>query len=135
MPVPETYATDEEFNKRVVNYHDVPMTELVPDCYSHIVSGERGLVSFLTMPAQSLFPPHRHEAEQIMIVLEGSLDEIIDGKLYPVKEGDVIILPSNIEHGAQIGEADCKAIDIFVPPRQDYLEKLRKTLEEQAGRG
>jgi quercetin dioxygenase-like cupin family protein len=54
--------------------------------------------------------------------------------LYPVKEGDVIIVPSNVEHGAQIHEVDCKAIDIFVPPRQDYLEKLRKTLEEQAGR-
>ena len=129
----ETYATAEEFKKRITHYRDVPMTELVPDCNSHIVSGERGLVSFLTMNANAFFPPHRHEAEQIMIVLEGHLDEIIEGKLYPAKEGDVIILPSNIEHGAYIGEADCKVIDIFVPPRQDYLEKLRKTLEKQAG--
>lgn len=134
MPVTETYATEEESKKRIINYHDVPLTELVPGCHSHIVSGERGLVSFLTMPANGFFPPHRHEAEQIMVVLEGYLDEIIEGKLYPVKEGDVIILPSNIEHGAQIHEVDCKAIDIFVPPRQDYLEKLRKTLEEQARR-
>lgn len=134
MPMTESYATEEEYKKRIIHYHDVPMTELVPGCNSHIVSGERGLVSFLTMPANALFPPHRHESEQIMIVLDGHLDEIIDGKLYPIKEGDVIIVPSNVEHGAQIHEVDCKAIDIFVPPRQDYLEKLRKTLEEQAGR-
>jgi len=134
MPVTETYATEEEFKKQVIHYHDVPLTELVPGCFSHIVSGERALVSFLTMPAHSIFPPHRHEAEQIMIVLEGQVDEIIEGKLYPAKEGDVIILPSNIEHGAQIHEVDCKAIDIFVPPRQDYLEKLRKNLEERAAR-
>lgn len=80
-------------------------------------------MSFLTMPANGLFPPHRHEAEQIMVVLKGCLDEIIERKLYPVKEGDVIILPSNIEHDAQIHEVDCKAIDIFVPPRQDVPGK------------
>ena len=131
MSVAETYANEEESKKRIIHYHDVPLTELVPGCFSHIVSGERGLVSFLTMPANSVFPPHRHEAEQIMIVLQGHLDEIIEGKLFPAREGDVIILPSNIEHGAQIHEVDCKAIDIFVPPRQDYLEKLRKILDER----
>lgn len=133
MPEAEIYATEEEFKKRIVNYHTVPLTELVPGTMSHIVAGDRGLVSFLTMTAHSLFPPHRHEAEQIMIVIEGYMDEIIEEKLYRVKEGDVIILPSNIEHGGQLREVDCRAIDIFVPPRQDYMEKLRKTLEEHRG--
>ncbi|MFB0520882.1 MAG: cupin domain-containing protein [Desulfatiglandales bacterium] len=128
----EPYATEEEFKKRVVHYPDVPLTELVPGSTSHLVVGQRILVSFLTMPANSYFAPHRHEAEQIMIVLEGYVDEIIQGKLYSAKKGDVLILPSNIEHGAYIGEVDCRVIDIFSPPREDYLEKLKKTLEKAA---
>jgi len=128
----EPYATEEEFKKRVVHYPDVPLTELVPGSTSHLVVGQRILVSFLTMPANSYFPPHRHEAEQIMTVLEGYVDEIIEGKLYSAKKGDVLILPSNIEHGAYIGEVDCRVIDIFSPPREDYLEKLKKTLEKAA---
>ena len=125
----EPYASEEEFKKRVVHYPDVPLTELVPGSNSHLVVGERVLVSFLTMSAHSYFPPHRHEAEQIMIVLDGYMDEIIERKLYSVKKGDVLILPSNIEHGGRIYEVDCRVIDIFAPPREDLLEKYRKTLE------
>jgi quercetin dioxygenase-like cupin family protein len=124
----ELYASPEEFKKRVTRYADVPLVELVPGTTSHIVPGERALVSFLTMSANSHFPPHRHEAEQIMIVIDGYMDEIIEGKLYRVSKGDVIVLPSNIEHGGYIREVDCKAIDIFCPPRQDYLDKHKKAV-------
>lgn len=62
-----------------------------------------------------------------MIVLEGYADEIIGGRLYRVEEGDVIILPSNIEHGAVLGDVDCRVIDIFSPPREDFREKHLKT--------
>ena len=130
MAANESRASAEEFKKRVTHYPDVPLTELVPGSNSHLVAGQRALVSFLTMSANSFFPPHRHEAEQIMIVIDGYMDEIIEGKLYRVKKGDVIVLPSNIEHGGRIREADCKVIDIFIPPRQDYLEKYQKTLEK-----
>jgi quercetin dioxygenase-like cupin family protein len=128
----EPYATEEEFKKRVVHYPDVPLTELVPGSTSHLVVGERILVSLLNMAANSYFPPHRHGAEQIMIVLDGYIDEIIEGKLYRAKKGDVLILPSNIEHGGYIGDVGCNVIDIFSPPRDDYLEKLRETFEKPA---
>jgi quercetin dioxygenase-like cupin family protein len=126
----EPYASEEEFKKRVIHYPHVPLTELVPGSNSHLVFGERAMVSFLTMSANSYFPPHRHEAEQIMTVIEGYMDEIIEGKLYRVKKGDVIILPSNIEHGGRLREVDCKVVDIFIPPREDYREKYLKTLEK-----
>ncbi len=121
-------ASDEEFKKRIVQYADVPMTELVPGCDSHLIFGERVLVSFLTMSANAVFPPHRHEAEQIMCVLEGYMDEIIEDKLYRVKAGDVIILPSNIEHGGVLYEVDCKVIDIFSPPREDFRKKYLRRI-------
>ena len=120
----EPYATEEEFNKRVIRYRDIPLVELVPGSNSHIVSTERMTVSFLTMAPNSHFAVHRHEQEQIMIVIDGACDEIIEGKLYHLEEGDVVILHSNTEHGGYISERSCRIIDIFCPPRQDYVAKL-----------
>jgi hypothetical protein len=74
----------------------------------------------------------KYGAEQIMIVLDGYIDEIIEGKLYRAKKDDVLILPSDIEHGGYIGDVDCNVIDIFSPPRDDYLEKFGETFEKPA---
>ena len=126
----EPYATEEEFKKRVIHYADIPLSELAPGSMSHLVVGEQVVVSFLTMPANSYFPVHQHEAEQIMIVLDGYLDHIIEGKLYRVEKGDVDILPSNIPHGAYIREVDCRVIDIFAPPRADLVAKSKEAYDK-----
>lgn len=128
MEKKEPYASQEEFDRRVIHYPDVPSVELVPGSNSHIVSSQNITVSFLIQKPNAYFPPHRHESEQMMIVIDGEQDEIVEGKLYHLKKGDVIILPSNIEHGGYIPEAGCKAIDIFSPPREDLVAKLRKAL-------
>ena len=84
----------------------VPMTLLVPGSESHLISTKELTVSFLTMKANSVFDVHTHE-------------------IYRVEAGDVIYLPANIPHGAFILDVDCKAIDIFCPVREDYMEKFR----------
>lgn len=127
------FANDQEFKKRVVHYPDIPLIELVPSANSHLVLGDKIMVSFLTMSAKGYFPPHRHEAEQIMIVLDGYVDEIVEGKLYRLEKGDVIVLPSNIEHGAYLREVDCQVIDIFSPPREDYRDKYVKAIRKTMG--
>lgn len=124
----EPYASQEEFNKRVTHYPDVPLVELVPGSKSHIVSSENTTVSFLIQEPNTYFAPHRHESEQVMVVIDGEQDEIVAGKLYHLRKGDVIILPSNVEHGGYISETGCKAIDIFSPPRKDIVAKLQKVL-------
>jgi quercetin dioxygenase-like cupin family protein len=82
------------------------------------------MISFLKMDAHSYFAPHQHRQEQIMVVLDGSCDEIIEGKIYKVKKGDVIVLPPNIVHGAYIGDQDVQVIDIFGEVRGDYAMKM-----------
>ena len=121
----EPYATQEEFNRRVVRYQDVPLIELAPDLNSHIVSAEKITVSFVTTEPNCHLPIHRHESEQIMIVMDGAFDFIFDGKLYHLEKGDVFIIPSNIEHGSYISDRGCRVIDIFSPPRHDLVAKLK----------
>src|SRR5437016_10178960 len=126
----EPVASADEFRSHVIHYPDLPPVELVKGSNSRLVSGEQSMISFLKMDANSYFAPHRHPQEQMMIVLDGSCDEIIEGKLYKVKKGDVIILPPNIEHGAYIGPQDVQVIDVFGYPRSDYLLKMTQKMAE-----
>ncbi len=120
---PATAGDRERFVTRP--YEAVPVTELVKGSNSHLVRGSHAMLSFLTMTAGSVFELHSHPEEQIMIVLEGYCDEVIEDRIYRVGPGDVIRLPPNVRHGAFLREVDCKAIDVFCPARRDYAEKFQ----------
>ena len=122
----ESYATQEEYKKRVIHYRDVPPIEPAPGAKSHIVSAERIMVSFLIFDPDIFIPVHHHENEQIMTVTDGACDVITGGKLYRLEKGDVIIFPPNMEHGGYISDSGCRAIDIFSPPRKDFAAKLEE---------
>ena len=116
-----TQATPRDREARIVRPREqVPITVLVEGSNSHLVRGSNMMLSFLTMKAGSAFELHSHPEEQIMIVLEGYCDEVIEDKMYRVGPGDVIHLPANVRHGAFIREVDCKTIDVFAPARADY---------------
>ena len=120
----EPYATQEEFNKRVVRYRDVPLMDLAPGIKMHFVSAEKLSIFFSIMEPNSQVPIHQHEAEQIMVIADGACDATADGKLYHLEKGDVFIVPSNSVHGAYVSEKGCRTIEVFAPPRHDLVEKL-----------
>jgi len=121
-----TPATSTERKRYVLRpREEVPITELVKGSNSHLVRGSNLMLSFLTMKAGSVFELHSHPEEQIMVVLEGYCDEVIEDKMYRVGPGDVLHLPANVRHGAFLREVDCKALDIFAPARADYAAKFK----------
>ena len=128
MEKKEPYASQKEFNERVVHYPDVPTVELAPGSNSHLVSAVNMTLSFITVEPNTYFPLHHHKAEQLVIITDGECDQIMDGKLYPLKKGDVITIPSNVEHGDYISDKGLKAIEVFSPPREDLVAKLNKAL-------
>lgn len=65
-------------------------------------------------------PTHQHENEQISYVLEGTLAFEIEGKTITLQPGGVLVIPSNIPHSA-VALTDSLSLDIFTPPRQDWL--------------
>lgn len=124
MEKKEPYATQEEYNRRVIRYRNVPLIELGPGSKSHIVSAERLTVSFVTAEPNIHFATHRHEPEQIAIITGGACDYMVGGKLYHLEEGDVLIVPSNLEHGNYISDRGLRMIEVFSPPRHDLVAKL-----------
>lgn len=67
-------------------------------------------------------PLHQHHNEQVTYILEGALKFSLDGKEIVVRAGEVLCIPSNLPHEAWAIE-DTLDLDIFDPPREDWLAK------------
>lgn len=124
---PEPPASREEDSERVIHYQNLPTVEISPGMKYQIVSAERITVGFIDAAPNSIGPAHKHEAEQILIVMDGACEEVVAGKRFPLKKGDVMVIPANVEHGTYMSPEGCKIIDIYSPPRQDYLDRLKET--------
>jgi len=126
-------ATPDEQQKTIISYEYVPLVELAQGANSHIVAGRNMTLSFAHLDAGSYFPVHIHaNIEQLMLVLKGELDAILDGKLFRMRPGDVIFFPAGREHGAQMLDVDCDIVDVFSPARPEYENKLKQVLARRA---
>ncbi len=129
----EPYATQEELKRYITHYQDVPPIAETPGATSHVILSEKVMLMFGTLAPNSVHALHRHESEQITIVVDGAMDFVLEGKLYPLEKDGLIILPPNIEHAAYASDKGVSTINVFTPPRRDYLAKLeaaRKGLEK-----
>jgi quercetin dioxygenase-like cupin family protein len=64
---------------------------------------------------------HSHESEQMVYVLQGALKFFVGGEEVTVREGEVLHIPSGLEHQAEALE-DTFELDFFSPIRQDWLD-------------
>lgn len=104
---------------------DLPLTNLTPESQTRFILSDNALVSFIENPPGTQFPIHGHDAEQILIILEGSEDHEIDGEKFHMEAGDVCVHPANVQHGGYT-TTGFKGIDIFVPPRDSHVELMRQ---------
>lgn len=90
------------------------------------VLGDSMLVSFVGYEPGVVAPPHSHEEEQITFVLEGELELSCAGESRLLRPGLVAHIPSGFEHSASSGDAPCRAVDIFTPPRRVLAARMRE---------
>ena len=117
-------------SKYFYRIQDLPVVKLTEQSKSHMVAGQNTLLSFIENPPGCVFPLHSHPSEQILIILEGEEDHICGEEKFLMKAGDICIHPPNAMHGGET-KAGFKGIDIFVPPREDWMEKLKQAIKEK----
>lgn len=90
-----------------------------------VITGDQVMLAHVYLKKGCVVPKHSHMNEQFTYILEGALrfrvgddgaDEIV------VRAGEVLHLPGNVPHEALALE-DTIDLDVFCPPRQDWLEK------------
>jgi len=100
---------------------DIAEEQLNPLLSRKLVTGDRVMLSELVLKKGCVVPAHHHENEQVSYVLRGALKFEVNGKEIILKAGDVLHIPSNVVHSATALE-DTLDLDIFSPPRQDWLD-------------
>lgn len=89
-----------------------------------IISGDRMMLTQVYLDKGCVVPMHHHENEQITWILKGALKFWVgeEREVVVVREGEVLHIPSNVPHKAEALE-DTIDVDVFSPPRQDWLDK------------
>jgi quercetin dioxygenase-like cupin family protein len=87
-----------------------------------MVVGDNLMLARVFLKKGAHVPEHHHHNEQLTYILEGALKFAIDGKEIVVRAGEVLCIPSNMVHEAWALE-DTLDLDIFNPPREDWLNK------------
>jgi quercetin dioxygenase-like cupin family protein len=102
------------------SWKEIPEERLNPKLSRKIITGEKVMVAQVFLKKGSVVPPHKHESEQITYVPEGLLELTLPDGKYRVGDGQVLVIPSNVEHSA-VALEDTLDMDIFSPIREDWL--------------
>lgn len=111
-------------NVRLFRWDDVPLETVTDQIDRRLITGERVMVAQVYLKKGSIVPTHSHENEQFTYIVNGALRFWIgeDGaEELVVRAGEVLHIPSNVVHKAQAIE-ETLDVDIFSPPRQDWLD-------------
>ncbi len=79
-------------------------------------NGSDIVVGTAALPGGYRTPPHSHEAEEVAVFLSGSGGVDIDGTVYSVEQGTVLVTPSNSVHATFANEGEPLVVLWFYAP-------------------
>ena len=112
---------------------DMPAEPLSDLLSRKLITGDRMMLAHVYLKKGCVVPRHSHENEQITYILEGGLRFWIgpdEAQIIDVLAGEVLHIPSGVQHKALALE-DTLDVDIFSPPRQDWLDKTDDYLRQK----
>jgi quercetin dioxygenase-like cupin family protein len=80
-------------------------------------SSEQSTVAEYVFDPGARFPLHRHDQEQITLVLEGDVELVADGRRQRLTAGAWSVVDGGVEHGITAGERGAHFLVVLVPRR------------------
>ena len=105
-------------------WDELPREELSSEIGRRLITGDSMMIAHVYLKQGAVVPKHSHHNEQITYILEGVLRFQLgeDGsEQVDVAAGEVLHLPAHLPHSALALE-DTLDVDIFSPPREDWLD-------------
>lgn len=107
---------------KLYRWADIPLEQMNPFFTRQYVTGEKAMLAKLALKRGCVVPEHSHPNEQISLITSGSLEFVIAGESLTVRAGEILVIPSGVPHSA-VAHEDMEGLDVFAPPRQDWIEK------------
>jgi len=98
----------------------VPPQQIWDGIAGRVVHGERLTLGLIELEPDAVLPEHRHESEQVGMVISGSITFSIGTERQTLGPGGTWRIPSNVSHEAVIGPEGAVVIDVFSPVREDW---------------
>jgi len=109
----------------LTGWNDIPWETVNAKLDRRLITGDRIMLAHVLLREGCVVPKHRHDNEQFTYIIDGALHFRIgeDGsEEVTVRSGQVLHIPSNVWHEATALE-DTLDMDVFAPPRADWLAK------------
>jgi quercetin dioxygenase-like cupin family protein len=112
-----------------VRWDEIPVEHVNPLMERQLAVGDQMMVARILLRKGCVVPLHHHHNEQVTHVQSGVLQFTINDKEITVRAGDFLCIPPNVPHRA-VALEDTIDIDIFTPPREDWLNKTDSYLRK-----
>ena len=98
---------------------EVESKELITGFNGQFIHSENMTFAYWTISEGAALPEHSHHHQQVVNMLEGEFELTVDGQPFRLTPGDVVIIPGSVPHSGK-AISDCRILDVFNPPRNDY---------------
>jgi quercetin dioxygenase-like cupin family protein len=102
-------------------WSEIEPEQLNPLTTRQYLVGTNVMLARLVLKKGSHVPLHSHFNEQVSHVVEGKLKFMIEGEDVFVHAGEILSIPPHVPHEV-VAMEDSVALDIFNPPRQDWID-------------
>ena len=89
------------------------------------VDGERTTLAVIDLEPGSAVPEHRHDNEQLGVLIRGSMQFRIGAESRDVGPGDTWRIPGGVPHQVTAGPDGALAVECFTPMRADWAAFAR----------
>ena len=100
--------------------HDLALRRIWDGVNARVLSGERLSFGVVELDPGAVVPEHRHEHEQLGMVIRGSVEFRIGDETRSLDAGGTWTIPSNAPHEVVAGPDGAVVIDVFAPVREDW---------------
>lgn len=101
-------------------WETVPAERLDDNITRRMVVGEKEMLVHWEFKKGAVAARHSHPHEQIVMMVAGKMRFMVGDEETVMGPGDMLVVPSGVPHEGEAIE-DTVVIDIFSPPREDFL--------------
>ena len=121
----------------LTRWDDLPWEDVTETIRRRIVTGDKMMIAQVFLDEGAVVPRHSHHNEQLTYIVSGALHFRLGENLereVTVRAGEVLHIPAHLPHEATALE-DTLDVDIFSPPRSDWLDGTDTYFHDAASKG
>lgn len=114
-------ATISSVESYLVDFDDLERIDVWGETVkARALHGERVTIALVELAPDAVVPEHRHDNEQMGVVITGQMTFTIDGETRTLGVGGTWQIPSGRPHDAVAGPDGALVVDVFAPARHDW---------------